>query len=104
MSDRSVNTRRFSLRVYAAAVVFAVVAGVGLPSAEAAPVWRTRGYEMVQTHAHGFFEGTDLIGVTERNPTKVRFEILWMAPSGRAASLNVFWGIGCVSEDGAREW
>jgi hypothetical protein len=98
-----VERRRFSVRVYAAAVVFAVTASVGLPSADAAPVWRTRGYEMVQTHAHGFFEGTDLVAVTERDPTKVRFEVQWTARSVGAASLSILWSVGCFSDAGA-EW
>jgi hypothetical protein len=90
------------VRVSVSAVVFAVVATVGLPSAEAAPAWRTRGYEMVQTHAHGFFEGTHLIGFTERDPTQVRFEVQWTARNDERARLFIFWSINCSSD--ATEW
>jgi hypothetical protein len=103
-NERSAVSRRISVRVYVSAVVFAVVATVGLTSAEAAPVWRTRGYEMVQTHAHGFFEGTRMSGSTGRDPTKVRFEVQWTARDDRRASLRIIWAIGCFSEDGGREW
>jgi hypothetical protein len=104
MTDRSVTGRRGNLRWFAAASILAAVAGVGMPAAEAASAWRTRAYEMVQSHDVGPFWGADAQGTTKRNPTKIRLEVRWTAHNEVATTLSIHWAIDCYSRNRNSRW
>jgi hypothetical protein len=104
MTDRPVAGRRESLSWFAAASILVVVAGLGMPAAEAAPSWRTRGYEMVQSHDFGTFWGATGEGTTKRNPARIRLEVRWTAHDGEAATLEIHWGVDCYSKSRNSRW